>query len=287
MTQLGPNDLVFSSVPVMERPLLDRLDPVREAGFTGFSLLPSDLIALEEQGMRAEEVGQRIRDAGLVVSVCDCTPYWLPAQHATPPGNEMHEFLRGMPPERVVDLAARVGARSVAAVEMMGVTPSLDEAAEAYAHLCDLAAEHGLLTHIEFLPFGGIPNLMRAWAIVEAAGRPNGGITLDSWHLQRSGSTLEQLATIPGKYIHVVQINDAPAKAGADLFTETMNARLLPGEGEFDLVALIHTLDAIGCTAPIEIEVFNTRQADQSLQEIASDWITATRAVIANARGKG
>jgi sugar phosphate isomerase/epimerase len=78
---------------------------------------------------------------------------------------------------------------------------------------------------------------------------------------------------------------DAQAVAQADLWTELMTARLLPGEGDLDLIGLVRTLDAIGSTAPIGVEVFNTRQNDQSLAHVAHDWASAARSVLAQARG--
>jgi len=285
-TALGPDGLIFGSVPVMERPLFERLAPVRNAGFTGLSVLPGDLWALAADGITPEEAGRRIRDEGLAISEVDCTACWLPSQRDAPAGGEMRGVLRTLLPERGIEIAHRVGARSVTAVEFMGVTPSLDEAAEAFATLCDMGADHGLLVHLEFLPFGGIPNLTTAWSIVEAAGRRNGGLTIDSWHLFRSGSTLEQLRRIPGDRVYTVQIDDAPVRPWDDMFAETMTGRLLPGEGAFNLVGLIQTLDAIGCTAPIEVETFNARQAAQSLERIAEDWSRAARDVIQKARGR-
>ena len=281
---LGPNDLVLCGPPLAHVPLLDRLVPAEKAGFTGLSVMPGDLWALEEQGVSLRDLSARLADHGLQLAEVDCIGCWLPSQVHSPAHARFRELLMTLTPERVIDLAARAGARSIVAVEMMGVTPSPDEAAEAFARICDLAAEHGLPVHIEFLPFGGIPDLAAASAIVESAGRPNGGLTIDSWHMFRSGSTLEQLAAIPGERIFTVQINDAPALAGADLFQETMTGRLLPGDGDFDLTGLIRTLDRIGSKAPIGVEVFSPAQAGATVDQIIMAWASSARAIIDKAR---
>ena len=62
---------------------------------------------------------------------------------------------------------------------------SVDEAAEAFGRLCDRAAAHGLLVGIEWLPYTNIATAADAQAIVEAAGRPNGGYCADIWHHTR------------------------------------------------------------------------------------------------------
>jgi len=283
MTLPSP-DLVLSTPPFGHVPLLDRLAPARAAGFDGISILPGDVWALEQTGMAASEIAARIADAGLALMEMDCIACWLPAHHTRQDDSDLGKLLRSLTPERVIDTAARISARSITVVEIMGLPPSLDEAASAFARLCDLAAPHGINVHIEFLPFGGIPDLASGWAIVEAADRPNGGLTIDSWHLFRSGSSLDLLATLPGERIHTVQINDAPAVAQADMLEETMTGRLLPGQGSFDLVGLIHTLDGIGSTAPISVEIFSQDNHTRPMTEVVGPWAGAARAILQQAR---
>lgn len=280
------SQLVFCSPPVAGQvPLLDRLEAVKAAGFTAISLQPTDVWALEEQGMSASEVAARIADAGLTVGEVDCTACWL-ERHKTQGGDDdLSLLLRSLTAERVVETAARIGARSVVAVDLSDAPFNRDEVAEGFAAVCDLAAEHGLLAHIEFLPMSPIRSLTEAWSAVEAAGRANGGLTVDSWHFFRSGSSLDDLARIPGKRIHTVQLNDAPATPAGDMWDEMMNARLLPGQGAFDLAGLIGTLDRIGSTAPLGVEVFNARHQNQTIAQIAQDWAQATRAMLAKVRG--
>ncbi|KFG88308.1 Xylose isomerase domain-containing protein [Sphingobium herbicidovorans NBRC 16415] len=276
--------LGLSAPPFAHVPLLERLVPARDAGFSAISLMPGDVWALESAGMAAPEIAARIADHGLALMEIDCTACWLPGHRAASDDVPMASLLRSLTPERVVETAARIGAPSVTAVEMMGVDMSLDEAAEAFAYICDIAAPHGVKVHIEFLPFGGIPDLASAWAIVQAAGRPNGGLTLDSWHFFRSGSDFDLLSRIPGSRIHTVQINDAPAQAEPDLFHETMNGRLVPGQGSFNLTRFVRTLDQIGSTAPISIEIFSQTLNTMPMAEAIASWAPAARAIIRKAR---
>lgn len=281
---LKPDDLVLCAAPVGHIPLLDRLAPAREAGFAAISVLPSDIWTLEQAGMSTQEIVARVADAGLEIAEVDCIGHWLPSHSAAPVGTRYRDLLASLSPRSVIETAARIGARSVVVVEMMDVRPSLDEASQAFAEICDIAAEYDLPAHIEFLPFGGIPDLASAWAIVQAAGRTNGGLTVDSWHLFRSGSTLAQLAEIPGDRVMTVQIDDAPHRAPDDLFQETMTGRLLPGEGSFDLTGFIRTLDQIGCTAPIGVEVLSTETQTNPIDLTAHAWANAARSVLSKAR---
>jgi sugar phosphate isomerase/epimerase len=81
-----------------------------------------------------------------------------------------------------------------------------------------------------------------------------------------------------------VQINDAPAEPQPDLMHETMNARLLPGAGDFDLIGMIRTLEQIGSAAPIGVEVFSTGLASQPIDSIARSWARAAEALLQQAR---
>jgi sugar phosphate isomerase/epimerase len=284
MPALGPDDLVLCGVPVAHVPLLERLKPSHDAGFAAISVGPPDIWALEASGVSPRDIRARIADHGLAIAEMDCIGCWLPAHNTLEGAGEHVAALKSMTPERVIPLAASVGARSVSLIEMLGVAPSVDEAAQHFAHACDLAAEHGLLVHIEWLPWAGIPDLMSAWRIVEAANLKNGGLTVDSWHFARSGSTLEQLAAIPGDKVFAVQLSDAPATAQSDLVTETMSERRLPGEGELDLLGLIRTLDRIGSRAPIGVEVFDALVRVRPIGETACIWAQSTRAMLESAR---
>ncbi|WP_353227348.1 sugar phosphate isomerase/epimerase family protein [Novosphingobium sp.] len=280
---MGPGDLCFSSAPYLHVPLLDRLAPIKAAGFAGLTVNPGDVWALEAQGMTAGEIAGRIGDAGLTIAELDCAACWMDHQRQGA-DDDLSRLLRTLTAERVIETAARLGAPSVAMIDLSPLPTPVDVAAKAFAKVCDLAADHGLKAHIEFLPVGGIRSLADAWAIVSAAGRANGGITLDAWHFHRSASSLDLLHTIPGHRIHAVQLCDALPTPLADPWAELMTQRLLPGEGVIDLTGLIRTLNAIGCTAATGVEVFNLRQNDQSLAQAAQDWATHTRAVLAQAR---
>jgi sugar phosphate isomerase/epimerase len=282
---LDQDDLVLCSGTAQRVPLLERLAPARAAGYAAVSIQPHEHASLRAAGTSDAELCSRIADAGLRVAELDAITTWLPG-HAPPDAfpTELAQRLRGYTPDRLVPLAASLGARSLTVVEFYGATVGLDEAAEAYAGICDLAAEHGLLVHLEFLPWAGIPDLRSGAEIVRRAGRSNGGLLIDSWHLFRSGSTLEELARIPGACVLGVQLNDAPERAEADLSDETQHRRLLPGQGSFDLVGLVRTLDRIGSRAPLGVEVFSDALAAQPIDAIARRSADATREILARAR---
>ncbi|TFG96713.1 MAG: sugar phosphate isomerase/epimerase [Myxococcales bacterium] len=282
---LDQYDLVLCTGTAQQVPFLERLTPARAAGYKGVSIQPHEHAQLRAAGSSDQEVRSRVADAGLAIAELDAITTWLPG-HAPPASfpTELAQMLRGHTPERLVPIAASLGARSLTVVEFYGAKVSIDDAAEAFAGICDLAALQGLLVQLEFLPWAGIPDLRSGAEIVRRAGRSNGGLLIDSWHLFRSGSTLEELARIPGESVLGVQLNDAPERAEADLSDETQHRRLLPGQGSFDLVGLLRTLDRIGSRAPLGVEIFSDALAAQPIEAIARSSADATRRIVAAAR---
>jgi len=282
---LGADDLVFSAGTHPVTGFLERLAPVAAAGFSAMSAYPFEIDLLRARGMPDSEIRLRLDDAGVVIGELDAVTTWLPG-HRSPPemDAELAAGLMGNTVERLSPMAEAIGARSLTLVEFYGARPSLDSAAEAFAAACDVAADHGVLVHLEFLPWTGIPNLTEAWEVVRRADRPNGGLLVDSWHFFRSGSTFDELAAIPGDRVLYVQLDDAPAEAEPDLAEETQHRRLLPGEGALDLVGLVRALDGIGCTAPVGAEVFSDVLVEQPVEDVARRAATATAAVLAAGR---
>jgi sugar phosphate isomerase/epimerase len=166
-----------------------------------------------------------------------------------------------------------------------GRSLDVDRAAEALAGVCDRAREHGLLVTLEYLPWSGIPDPETALAIVERTGRANATLMIDTWHTFRCGAGDAQLRMIPGARVGSVQLNDAPAAPAGDLVAETLNARLLPGEGAIPLVRWLRILDAIGSRAPLGVEVFSQTLDALPPVEVGRRCGAAARAVIAAARG--
>ncbi len=227
---LGSDDLVLCAGTVMATPFLDRLGAAAAAGYTAVGIMPHESHLLRGHGVSDAELRSHIADHGLRVGEVDAITTWFDGHEPPAAWGEMGEGLRHNTAANVCPVGEALGARSVTVCEFYGTDVDVDRAAEGFAAVCDTAAQHGLVAHLEFLPWAGVPNLATANEIVSRAGRPNGGILLDSWHMFRSGGTLDELALVRGDRILNIQLDDAPAQAEADLSDETQHRRLLPGE---------------------------------------------------------
>jgi len=112
-----------------------------------------------------------------------------------------------------------------------------------------------------------------------------GGVMFDTWHHFRAGGISVELRQVSGRAIAAIQFNDAAREPSADLFTETVTGRLLPGEGAIDLVGNIQALDAVGNTAPIGVEIFSDQLAALAPIEAVRRAAEATQRVLSAARG--
>jgi sugar phosphate isomerase/epimerase len=163
---------------------------------------------------------------------------------------------------------------------------TLDDAAEAFAAVCDRAAEHGLCAAIEFLPeMSNIPDADTAMEIVRRAGRDTGGICLDTWHHRRGANDEDMLRRIPPERIFAVQIDDGPRlRVDSDYYTDCTGYRELPGEGDFDVVGFLRLLAGMGVRVPLSVEVISTALLEQPADELARRLYESTRTVMAAAR---
>jgi sugar phosphate isomerase/epimerase len=131
-----------------------------------------------------------------------------------------------------------------------------DRAAQLFGELCDRAGDHGLVVGLEFLPFTDVFSVLDARRIVEAAGRPNGGICVDIWHHERGANDLGAIADLPGEFITGIQFSDGPASPLLDDYkADCLASRVPPGEGTFDVPGFLAAVDHAPIGVPISYEV--------------------------------
>jgi sugar phosphate isomerase/epimerase len=274
---LGPDDLVLCSGTLGQASLAEKCAAAVAGGFRALTLWPDDVSRARAAGVSLAELAKRIAGHGLAVADLDPLLRWLPDEAVPPSFAGEPEFY---------EIAEAVGARSLNVAQGFGATVDLDRAAEALAGVCDRAREHGLLVTLEYLPWSGIPDAKTALAIVERAGRANATLMIDFWHTFRGPTDEAQLRALPGARIGSVQLDDAPATPAANLVAETMEARLLPGEGAIPVTRWLRILDAIGSRAPIGVEVFSKALAGLPPVEVGRRCGAAARTVLAAARAQ-
>jgi sugar phosphate isomerase/epimerase len=232
-------------------PIADRIAAIAGAGYCGFGLIADDLAAIR-QAIGFEALRDLIADAGLThVEIELLERWWIPRGR---PGNTYD----------VRDLlfeAADVLSPVMIKIGSENGPPAQDPLALA-APLRELAAQaaaRGTKVAIETMPFSAIATVPMGADIVTAAGHPAAGLLVDAWHVFRAGTSLADLeAALRPEMIFGVELDDAAPDVVGSPFEDTVENRLLCGEGSFDLPGLIATLRDLGFDGPWGVEILST-----------------------------
>ena len=154
---------------------------------------------------------------------------------------------------------------------------NIDRMAESFAGLNADAAARGFPVGIEILPFTNLATVKETRAVVEAAGVKDGGLLLDIWHMERNGIPNSDIAALPPEMIVSIEINDAAAEVQGDLWQDTLNSRLLPGQGSFDIDGFLSAVYSTGFSGPVGIEIISAEHRKKSLDVGARDAIESAR----------
>lgn len=148
---------------------------------------------------------------------------------------------------------------------------------DAFAGLCSDFGKLGMKVGIEIMPWTNFSTIVNTMEVVEPAAAPNGGLFLDIWHMERGGVDLAEIGDLDPRHIIAIEINDARADFEGDLFEDTINNRLLPGEGSFDIKRFLAELKRAGYSGPCGVEILSIEQRGLPLPQAAQVAIDASR----------
>jgi sugar phosphate isomerase/epimerase len=250
----------------------ERIAAAAEAGYPSVGLGPDDL----DRWGPVQDLRRCADDHGIEVTELEFLVNWSVAGE---PARESRAV-----EDRLYRLADALGPRhmNVGMREAKGEMAPLEVVAERFAALCNRAAEHGLLVGFEFMPFRAIDTASAAWDMVRLADRPNGGIVLDAWHWFRGTPDPAMIKEIPPERIVVVQLCDGHAEPVGSLIEDTLDHRLIPGQGAWDLAGLIDGLRAHGVEAPVSVEILSASLRSRPVTESATLSAEATRKLLSD-----
>jgi sugar phosphate isomerase/epimerase len=285
---LGPDDLIASyftltGSSVMDAPRFsfdERVEAAAAAGFAGIGLMVTDYEAMRGAGRSAADL-QAVADShGVAVGELEFLYDW----HTDGERGAEASRYEGL----MYEMADAFGSRHMncGVLDPPGSLPPLDVVAERFAGVCDRAADHGLLVAFEFLPWTAVPDVRAAWDIVRTAGRPNGGVLVDSWHHFRGSADEQAIRAVPPENITAIQLDDADAEQIGSLEEDTCMRRRLPGRGAFDLTGFVTMLDEMGVAAPISVEVMSSELQALDVEDAARQVHDATADLVAKARSR-
>lgn len=247
---IDPADAVLSFFSLRWSDFAERLDAAKVAGFGSIGMSVKAFAQAEAAGSPAAEQRRMADDSGVAVTEMEALRAW-------PSGPEETQATQ-VTEDTAWRMADTFGCRYL---QVIGPFPgSVEAASDTFGQLCDRAAAHGVTVGIEFLPFTNIIDASVAAAIVDGAGRTNGGVCVDAWHHFRGADDDGLLERLTRSRIASVQFDDGLlVPENPDYYTDCLENRRIPGEGEFDLVRFVRLLDAMDVSVPVSVEVISTQ----------------------------
>jgi sugar phosphate isomerase/epimerase len=160
---------------------------------------------------------------------------------------------------------------------------SIEHTAQKLKELCHRAGK--CVIGVEPMPYSGIPDIKKGWAVVEASGCDNAKLILDSWHWVRADqdTDVKLLEGIPADKIVSIQINDVYERpyAKSILRDESMHDRLAPGTGINATEGFINMIKDKGINpAVIGVEVISDAILEAGVAKAAKHTFDSTIKVL-------
>lgn len=158
---------------------------------------------------------------------------------------------------------------------------SVEYTAQKLKELCQRAGKY--IIGVEPMPYSGLPDLEKAYAVVKECGCENAMLILDTWHWVRADQPYDILTKEMAKKVVSIQINDAYERpyAASILRDESMHDRLAPGTGAKDTAGFVKMIKEAGVSPKaVGVEVISDSILAKGLQEAAEYTYSNTEKVL-------
>src|SRR5262249_51489803 len=229
-----------------------------------------------ERGMPNAQVLDLVRAAEIPVCTLGCEYGWLFAK-----GEESMRLFDVL--EETCENAVALGCPQVMSAPGQNVDTA-QEAVESLKRGADICGTYGLTLAIEFNSQHAVINSIAALReILNGADRPNAGMLLDAYHLERSGAGGRGFADVaPGELI-AFQYSDAP-EAPVAAGVKRPTDRLPPGQGVVRWDEVLTLLQEKGFDGHLSYEAPTPLRWEPRPFEAAREGVEAMRALIKKAQ---
>ena len=249
----------------------DRVEAIARAGYKGMGLWHADLEHTLEKYSH-QDMKQILADNGIKHLELEFITGWFSSGEARQTSDHIRKLL--------LEAAEKLEARHIKIGDFIGDPCPMDKLVEEYSQLCAEGADHGTKIIFELIPWTTPGTLEDVLTMVSQADAPNGGLLLDMWHVHTLKIPQSELEAIPLKYLQGMELNDGPEEIKGDWTEQTVNHRLLCGDGAFNIKGLIEAVGKVGYDGPVGIEVLNKEMRDNwSVDELAQKSFDTTMAM--------
>lgn len=228
-------------------------------------------------GRSVADARREFADRGLAVAAASFQGGLLDSQGAA--RKEAWDLFR-----RRLDLCRELGAAAViiACDVSSPLRPeTIDRVGVSLAEAARECQARGVRGALEFQARSALGNnLETAAALVGQIGSSSLGLCLDAFHFQAGPSKLDDLKFVTKANLFHVQfcdLADVPRELASDA------DRILPGDGDIPLAAIVDRLQAIGYEGFVSLELFNPRLWNTPARQYGEIGLTALRRVLGQA----
>ncbi len=262
----GPFRFCLNTSTIMgQKPgLLHAIEIAAAAGYDGVELWVTDIQDFLEKGGSMQSLIRLLTNKKLRVENAISFTEWMV-------DDDGKRTAALMMLEKEMQLVAALGCRRIAAPPA-GVTKEqpldIAKAGSRYRDILALGRKTKVMPLLEFWGASGtVYNFSQALAIAAAANDADARILPDVYHLFRGGSGFECLNLVNGKVIDIIHMNDYPANKPVGEQTDA--DRVYPGDGAAPFKQILRSLQAMGGTKTLSLELFNKTYWDQDALLVA------------------
>jgi sugar phosphate isomerase/epimerase len=249
--------------------LRTRIETAAEVGWEGFGLLHADLVIARDT-IGLQELRRMFDGAGIKHVELEVLPWWWTTDERRRISDQRRTLL--------LDAAEVLGARTIKVAAEGGSQP-VDPARfhDDFDHLATQAGNAGVRVALEPMPMTNLATIQAGVDFVTAVGNRYGGLTVDTWHVHRGGTSYAELERIlPAEYLFIVELDDADEQVVGTLWEDTVNSRRLPGEGVFDVPAFVAAVHRAGYRGHWGVEIISEQHRALPVREALTRARTAT-----------
>ena len=262
----GPFRFCLNTSTIMgQKPGLVRsIEIAAAAGYDGVELWVRDILEYLEKGGTVQALAKLLTDKKLRVENAISFTEWMV-------DDDVKRTAALVTLEKEMQLMASLGCKRIAAPPA-GVAKDqpldIQKAGSRYRDILALGRKHRVMPLLEFWGASGtVYNFSQALAIAAAANDADARILPDVYHLFRGGSGFECLQLVNGNAIDIIHMNDYPPNKPVSEQTDA--DRVYPGDGAAPFKQILHSLQAMGGTKTLSLELFNKTYWDQDALLVA------------------
>lgn len=238
----------------------DRVKAAKEAGYEAIGLRAETYVDALQEGLTDQDILDILAKYDIIVSEVEYIVQWAEENRS------YEQKYKEQMCFHMCDLF-QVGHINCGLMENY----SVEYTAQKLKELCARAGHR--IIGVEPMPYSGLPNFEKAYAVVKASGAENAMLILDTWHWVRADQPYRALTAEEAAKVISIQINDAYERpyAFSILRDESMHDRLAPGTGAKDTAGFLRMIKEAGIEPKvIGVEVISDEILDRGLAQAAA-----------------